>query len=80
MLHGNCPAATPRDPKARYYDQGGIETLDIIKAKLTPEQYKGWLLGNIIKYACRANWKDQADRDIEKIDFYGAELFRGLEK
>jgi hypothetical protein len=59
-----------KDPKSRHYDHGGIETLDIIKAKLTPEQYKGFLLGNIIKYSCRANFKQQFVRDIEKAGFY----------
>lgn len=34
-----------KDLKSSYYDEGGIETLDIIKAKLSPEQYKGFLLG-----------------------------------
>ena len=66
--------AIDRDPKSRYYDHGGIETLDIIKAKLTQEQYKGFLLGNVIKYSCRANFKDSFERDIEKACFYNAEL------
>lgn len=70
---------TIKDPKARYYDQGGIETLDIIKAKLTPDQYKGFLIGNVIKYACRVNFKNQSKRDAEKIKFYGTELFNILE-
>ena len=47
---------TKRDPNSRHYDAGNLETLDIIKAKLTPEQYEGFLLGNIIKYSCRANF------------------------
>jgi len=67
---------TPIDPKSRYYDHGGIETLDILKAKLTPEQYEGFLLGCILKYACRANHKDQKARDIEKISFYSTALRR----
>ncbi len=67
-----------KDPKSRYYDVGGIETLDIIKAKLTPEQYSGFLLGNIIKYSCRANYKGEFDRDIEKVRFYGAAIFDTL--
>lgn len=70
---------TKKDPKARYYDAGGVEVLDVIIAKLTPEQYKGWLLGNIIKYSCRANHKGQFDRDVEKMKFYGTELFDYLE-
>ena len=27
------------DPKSSYYDAGGISTMDIIKAKLTDEQF-----------------------------------------
>jgi len=27
------------DPESSYYDAGEIETIDIIKAKLTPEQF-----------------------------------------
>ena len=59
-----------KDKKSEYYDAGGIETIEIIKAKLTPEQYQGYLLGNIIKYSCRANFKKDFDRDIEKINKY----------
>lgn len=69
-----------RDPKSNYYDAGGIETLDIIKAKLTPEQYRGYLLGNIIKYSCRINHKHDNDtgksRDVDKIQHYSKELIK----
>jgi len=61
---------TNRDPQSRHYDHGGIETLDIIRAKLTPEQYQGFLLGNVIKYSCRANFKGNFERDMEKAGFY----------
>lgn len=63
-----------KDPKSSYYDVGGIETLDVIKAKLTPEQYSGYLLGNIIKYSCRRNFKGSAARDDEKCAVYAREL------
>ena len=62
------------DEKSTYYDQGGIETIEIIKAKLTKEQFIGYLLGNIIKYSCRRNWKGQARRDDEKVDTYAGIL------
>ena len=58
------------DDKSTYYDTGNIETIDIIKAKLTPDQYTGYLLGNIIKYSCRLNWKGAPERDAEKIAIY----------
>jgi len=62
------------DPKSSHYDAGGIETIEILKAKLTKEQYKGYLLGNLIKYSTRANFKDQFNRDIEKINVYSEQL------
>lgn len=61
-----------RDEKSSYYDAGGIETLEIIKAKLTPEQYRGYLLGNALKYSCRMMHKspEAPHRDAEKAANY----------
>jgi len=61
-----------KDKKSNYYDVGGIETLDVIKAKLTPEQYNGYLLGNAIKYQLRMMHKtpDAPERDAEKAANY----------
>ena len=53
-----------------HYDAGGIKSLDVIRAKLTPEQYKGFLLGNVIKYSLRLNHKGQAQADAEKLCEY----------
>ena len=53
-----------------YYDAGDIETIKIIKAKLTKEQYVGFLLGNVIKYSSRFNWKGCASQDCAKITKY----------
>ena len=58
------------DPKSVYYDAGGIETIDIIRAKLTPAQFEGYLLGCMLKYSCRANFKGDMQRDIEKVGVY----------
>lgn len=62
--------STTLDPQSSYYGVGGIEVLDVIKAKLTPEQYKGYLLGNIIKYSGRCNYKGTMSRDVEKCANY----------
>ena len=61
-----------KDDKSSYYDVGGIETLDIIQAKLTPEQFKGYLLGNALKYQCRMMHKTPGNpcRDAEKAANY----------
>ena len=58
----------------KYYAVGGIEVIDYIKAKLTPEQYEGYLLGNIYKYSGRMNFKGEFFKDIEKLQEYTAWL------
>jgi hypothetical protein len=60
--------------KNSYYDTGGIAVIDVIRAKLTPEQYQGFLLGNTIKYALRLNHKDQQIADSNKLAEYAVWL------
>ena len=68
------------DPNSTHYDAGGIETIEIIKAKLTPEQFEGFCMGNALKYLSRANYKhDTTFRDCEKARIYMAMLTRWQE-
>jgi hypothetical protein len=53
-----------------HYTAGGIETIDYIKAKLTPEEFIGYLKGNVIKYTSRAGRKDDIVQDLEKAQWY----------
>jgi hypothetical protein len=63
------------DPKSSYYDAGGIETIEVIKAKLTPNEYQGYLKGNLLKYLCRMSFKhDNPSRDAEKCTVYSTLL------
>ncbi len=52
-----------------HYTAGGIETIDYIRAKLTPEQYKGYCLGNLLKYLSRARLKNGVE-DYKKAQVY----------
>lgn len=52
-----------------HYQAGGIETIDILKAKLTSEEFKGFLLGNALKYLTRARLKNGLE-DIAKARWY----------
>lgn len=56
-----------------HYKVGGIETIDILKAKLTPEELAGFLKGNIVKYITRANHKNGAE-DYAKAAWYADAL------
>ena len=57
-----------------HYKAGGIETIDYIKAKSTPEEYIGYLRGNIFKYNSRIGLKGNALEDAGKIEWYATEL------
>ena len=61
-----------------HYTQGGIETIDIIKAKLTPEEFAGYCKGNVIKYVTRANLKGGLE-DLKKAAVYLDWLIESLE-
>lgn len=58
------------DPKSNYYDAGGVAVMDFIKAKLTAEQFEGFLLGNLIKYGGRYNFKESKTADARKAAYY----------
>lgn len=53
-----------------HYCIGGIETIEYIRTRLTPEQFKGYCLGNILKYSSRANFKGKFDEDLDKARMY----------
>lgn len=52
-----------------HYNQGGIECIDAIKSCMSPEAFKGFLKGNIIKYIWRHEQKGGAD-DLAKAAVY----------
>lgn len=53
-----------------HYSAGGIETIDYLRAKLTPEEYRGFLLGNALKYLSRAGLKGDALTDLRKARWF----------
>ena len=53
-----------------HYKVGGIESIDVIRAKLSPEAYRGFCLGNAMKYVHRAGHKDAAVDDAKKAIVY----------
>ena len=53
-----------------HYREGGIEVLDVLKAKMSRVQYEGFLLGNVIKYSLRCNFTGREIEDIKKCRHY----------
>ena len=63
-----------------HYTAGGIETIDVIKAKLTPEEYRGYLKGQVMKYTSRAGKKYDEVEDYRKAAWYLERLLRELDQ
>ena len=53
-----------------YHVLPGVEVIDIIKARLSPEEYRGYLKGNILKYHLRADYKGAPEKDRAKARVY----------
>jgi hypothetical protein len=61
----NDPVNSPK-----HYKVGGIETIDYMEAKLSPEEFAGYCKGNALKYISRAGYKVDANEDIRKAIWY----------
>ncbi|MDN6724750.1 MAG: DUF3310 domain-containing protein [Tetragenococcus halophilus] len=61
-----------------HYTQGDIETIDYIKDKLTDEEFRGFIKGNVLKYVSREGLKN-GDEDLKKSDWYLNKLIEVLE-
>ena len=62
-----------------HYKHGGIETIEYMKAKLTKEQFEGYLLGNVLKYVSRYRHKDGV-KDLKKAKWYLERLIEEKEE
>lgn len=51
-----------------------LEAIEVIASTLTLAEFRGYCLGNRLKYRLRAGNKDKLEQDIQKSDFY-LELF-----
>jgi hypothetical protein len=62
-----------------HYKVGGIETIDYMKAKSTPEEFKGHLRLTAIKYLSRTGYKGDALEDLKKAQWYLNRLIQECE-
>lgn len=60
-----------------HYQRGGIETIAFISAKLGPEGFRAYCLGNVLKYVSR--WQDKnGEEDLKKALKYMEWAVNGL--
>lgn len=70
------------DHPSHYGGDVTYETIKVLRAWLTADQYAGFCLGNSIKYMSRAGKKDGSSiaEDVAKAEWYAAELQRFLKE
>ena len=61
-----------------HYTQGDIECIQAIEAQLSPEEFRGYIRGNIAKYMWRCSHKNGIE-DVKKASWYLARLLRTWE-
>lgn len=59
-----------RSPKHYKLPGLNIESIDVLRSVLTPEEFKGFCRGNALKYLIRAGKKDSELQDIKKAGVY----------
>lgn len=70
-LYGKPHPAAPE----RRYAHGSVECIDAIKAALSPEEWRGFVKGNVLKYVWREAYKG-GDCDLEKARDYLARYLK----
>jgi hypothetical protein len=73
--------ALPHDSiNPNYYKVGGIETIDYMRAKSTPEEFRGHLRLTALKYLSRVGHKDEILKEYKKAQWYLNKLVEEVEK
>lgn len=67
-----------KDPINPSHYAGKIECIDAIESALSPEEFKGFLRGNVIKYNWRCMQKNGVE-DLKKAIWYEERLIKTLE-
>lgn len=74
----NVPEDTDLINSPPHYADGGLECIEYIKQRLTEEEFRGYLRGNMIKYQHRLMAKGSAKMNAEKIGWYCNRLIQEL--
>lgn len=53
-----------------HYDMMGTNTIEILACAMTKAEWRGFCLGNTLKYRIRAGKKDALQQDIDKANNY----------
>jgi hypothetical protein len=55
---------------SKHYQVGDKQPIEILQDYLTPEEFQGFLKGNVLKYTLRFGRKDDVAKESAKIEQY----------
>ena len=58
------------DQKQEQHYDGAVQSIELMQAQMTHEEFIGFLKGNIIKYVSRLGKKDTSEKEVRKIIQY----------
>jgi hypothetical protein len=59
-----------KHPPVAHYDRGSVQPIDFMEGNFTPDEYLGFLKGQVIKYISRFRYKGTPIADLEKAQTY----------
>lgn len=68
--HSDATADVSERPDVPHYTHAAVEHIDILRAVLPPEQFRGFCRGNVLKYLYRLDHKGAALADARKAQDY----------
>lgn len=57
-------------PQVAHYNRGAVQPIDFMEGSFTPDEYRGYLKGNVIKYVFRYRYKGTPEADLTKAMTY----------
>lgn len=69
FARGECKCQPDMVNHPNHYTSGKIEVIDIMEDQLTPEEYRGYIKGQVLKYTTRERHKN-GDEDLKKAHWY----------
>jgi hypothetical protein len=57
-------------PPVAHYDRAAIQPIDFMESNFTPDEYRGYLKGQVIKYLSRYRYKGTPIQDLTKAQTY----------
>ena len=70
MVKEKCKLPFPKQEDNKYFDShytGRVQPIEVMQSEMSKEQFEGFILGNIVKYALRFGKKDEKKKEAAKI-------------